>query len=118
MDREEPSSSAPLSSAGTRQTQVFGPVRAVCDCEYVQLGQHYIFGKRIRMRTFTSADAKNHFGELIDMARAAPVGITKYDRPVVVVVAVEEFERMKSLDELPPERTPPETPDNHQVVSK
>jgi prevent-host-death family protein len=89
MDGAEPSSSAPLSSAGTRQTQVFGPVRAVCDCSYVQLGQHCIFGKRIRMRTFTSADAKNHFGELIDMARAAPVGITKYDRPVVVVVAVD-----------------------------
>jgi prevent-host-death family protein len=47
------------------------------------------------MRKFTSADAKNHFGELIDAARAAPVAITKYDRPVVVMVAVEEFERLK-----------------------
>jgi prevent-host-death family protein len=47
------------------------------------------------MRTFTSADAKNNFGELIDLARAAPVAITKYDRPVVVVMAVEEFERLK-----------------------
>jgi prevent-host-death family protein len=50
------------------------------------------------MRTLTSADAKNNFGELIDLARAAPVGITKYDRPVVVVMAVEEFERLKALD--------------------
>jgi prevent-host-death family protein len=50
------------------------------------------------MRTFTSADAKNNFGELIDLARAAPVGITKYDRPVVVVLAVEEFKRLKALD--------------------
>jgi prevent-host-death family protein len=49
------------------------------------------------MRTFTSADAKNNFGELIDMARAAPVAITKYDRRVVVVMAVEEFERLKDL---------------------
>ena len=48
------------------------------------------------MRKFTSADAKNHFGELIDAARAAPVAITKYDRPVVVIVAVEEFDRMKA----------------------
>lgn len=39
------------------------------------------------MRKFTSADAKNHFGELIDAARAAPVAITKYDRAVVVMVA-------------------------------
>lgn len=46
------------------------------------------------MRKFTSAHAKNHFGELIDAARAAPVAITKYDRTVVVMVAVEEFERL------------------------
>jgi prevent-host-death family protein len=50
------------------------------------------------MRSFTSADAKNNFGELIDLARAAPVVVTKYDRPVVVVMAVEEFERLKALD--------------------
>jgi hypothetical protein len=29
------------------------------------------------------------------MARAAPVAITKYDRPVVVVMAMEEHERLK-----------------------
>jgi prevent-host-death family protein len=49
------------------------------------------------MRTFTSAEAKNNFGELIDLARAAPVAVTKYDRPVVVVMAVEEFERLRAL---------------------
>ena len=36
--------------------------------------------------------------KLIDMARAAPVAVTKYERPVVVVLAVEEFERLKALD--------------------
>ena len=46
------------------------------------------------MRSITSADAKNNFGELIDLARAAPVAVTKYDRPVVVVMAVEEYERL------------------------
>lgn len=46
------------------------------------------------MRTFSSASAKNHFGELIDAARLAPVAITKYDKPFVVVMAVEEFERL------------------------
>ena len=50
------------------------------------------------MRAFTSADAKNNFGELIDMARAAPVAITKYDRRVAVIMAVEEFERMKAFE--------------------
>ncbi|MFN3347373.1 type II toxin-antitoxin system Phd/YefM family antitoxin [Pseudorhodoplanes sp.] len=49
------------------------------------------------MRKFTSAHAKNHFGELIDAARAEPVAITKYDRTVVVMVAAEEFERIKEL---------------------
>ena len=46
------------------------------------------------MRSITSADAKNNFGELIDLARAAPVAVTKYDRPVVVVMAVEEYEKL------------------------
>ena len=46
------------------------------------------------MRSITSADAKNNFGELIDLARAAPVTVTKYDRPVVVVMAAEEYERL------------------------
>ncbi|NKC31601.1 type II toxin-antitoxin system Phd/YefM family antitoxin [Falsiroseomonas selenitidurans] len=50
------------------------------------------------MRTFTSADAKNKLGELIDLARAAPVAITKYDRPVAVIMAVEESERIKGPD--------------------
>ena len=48
------------------------------------------------MRTFSSADAKNHFGEMIDAARLAPVAVTKYDKPFVVVMGVEEFERLKS----------------------
>lgn len=50
------------------------------------------------MRTFTAAEAKNKFGELVDLARAAPVAITKYDRPVLVVMAIEEFERLQALD--------------------
>lgn len=49
------------------------------------------------MRSITSADAKNNFGELIDLARAAPITVTKYDRPVVVVMAVEEYERLNGL---------------------
>jgi prevent-host-death family protein len=49
------------------------------------------------MRIFSSADAKNHFGELIDAARLAPVAVTKYDKPFVVVMGIEEFERVKTL---------------------
>jgi len=50
------------------------------------------------MRTFTAAEAKNKFGEMVDMARSAPVASIKYDRPVLVVTAVEEFERMQALN--------------------
>jgi prevent-host-death family protein len=52
------------------------------------------------MRKFTSAHAKNHFGELIDAARAAPVAITKYDRTAVVIVATEEYERIRLTREV------------------
>lgn len=50
------------------------------------------------MRTFTAAEAKNKFGELVDLARSTPVAITKYDRPVLVVLAIEEFERLQAID--------------------
>ena len=47
------------------------------------------------MRTVSAKDAKYHFGELIDTARAEPVTVVKYGRPVVVVMAVEEYERLQ-----------------------
>ena len=50
------------------------------------------------MKTLTAKDAKYGFGRLIDRARAEPVAVAKHGRPVVVVMAVEEFERLKALD--------------------
>ena len=50
------------------------------------------------MQTLSAKDAKYGFGRLIDLARAAPVTVAKYGRPVVVVLAVEEYERLKALD--------------------
>lgn len=47
------------------------------------------------MRRFSSAEAKYHFGELVDAARLAPVAVTKYDKPFVVVLSAEEYERMR-----------------------
>ena len=49
------------------------------------------------MKTLTAKDAKYGFGRLIDWARAEPVMIAKHGRPVVVVMAVEEYERLKEL---------------------
>ncbi len=50
------------------------------------------------MKPFISSYAQNHFGVLIDAARIAPVAVTKYDKPFVVVMAVEEYERLKLLE--------------------
>jgi prevent-host-death family protein len=50
------------------------------------------------MQTLTAKDAKYGFGRLIDLARASPITVAKHGRPVVVVMAVEEFERLKALD--------------------
>jgi prevent-host-death family protein len=46
------------------------------------------------MQTLSARDAKNNFGRLIDMARAEPVTVEKHGRAVVVVLAVEEYERL------------------------
>jgi len=50
------------------------------------------------MQTLTAKEAKYGFGRLIDLARASPVAVAKHGRPVVVVMAVEEYERLKALD--------------------
>jgi len=48
------------------------------------------------MQHISARDAKNGFGRLIDLARAKPVSIDKYGRPVVVVLSVEEYERLSA----------------------
>ena len=50
------------------------------------------------MQTLTATDAKYGFGRLIDLARAEPVTIAKHGRPVVVVMSVEEYERLKKIE--------------------
>jgi prevent-host-death family protein len=46
------------------------------------------------MKTMSAKDAKNSFGMLLDHARAEPVEVQKHGRPVVVVMSVEEFQRL------------------------
>lgn len=48
------------------------------------------------MQTMSAKDAKNTFGLLVDKARAEPVTVEKHGRPVVVVMSVEEFERLSA----------------------
>ena len=50
------------------------------------------------MQALRAKDAKYGFGRLIDLAHADPVAVAKHGRPVVVVLAIEEHERLKALD--------------------
>jgi len=47
------------------------------------------------MKTMSAREAKNAFGLMIDTARAEPVLIEKHGRGVVMVIAVEEYERLR-----------------------
>jgi len=51
-----------------------------------------------QMQTLSAKDAKYGFGRLIDLARAEPVAVAKHGRPVVVVMAIEEYERLKGIE--------------------
>ena len=57
------------------------------------------------MLRMSARDAKNGFGKLIDLARAEPVAIEKFGRSVVIVMAVEEYERLSKKIEQPPSST-------------
>jgi prevent-host-death family protein len=46
------------------------------------------------LQHISAREAKNRFGRLIDEARAAPVAIDKHGRAVVIVLSVEEYERL------------------------
>jgi prevent-host-death family protein len=46
------------------------------------------------MKSMSARDAKNAFGLLLDTARAEPVTIEKHGRRVVVVLSIEEYERL------------------------
>ena len=50
------------------------------------------------MQTISAKEAKYYFGKLIDIARAEPVTVEKHGRAVVVVVAVEEYDRLKAIE--------------------
>ena len=57
-----------------------------------------IFSSKV-MKTLGASEAKNRFGELLDVARREPVQITKKGRNVAVVLSIEEFERLSDLED-------------------
>ena len=60
------------------------------------------------MQSISAKDAKYAFGRLIDLARAEPITVEKHGRPVVVVLAVEEYERLReSANAIPAQSVAP-----------
>jgi prevent-host-death family protein len=45
-------------------------------------------------------DAKNQLSALVEAARSAPQTVTKHGKPVVVIVAAEEYDRLRILEKL------------------
>jgi prevent-host-death family protein len=43
------------------------------------------------MKTVTSVEAQNHFGELLDKAQREPISITRRGRPVAYIVSDEVY---------------------------
>lgn len=51
-------------------------------------------------RTWSVQDAKNRFSEVVEAARRKPQTVTKHGKPAVVVVAADEYERLRKLERL------------------
>jgi antitoxin Phd len=54
----------------------------------------------VTRRNWSVQDAKNRFSEVVEAARRHPQMVTKHGKPTVVVVAVDEYERLRKLEQL------------------
>lgn len=48
--------------------------------------------------TWSVQDAKNRFSEVVDAAQRKPQTVTKHGKPAVVVVAADDYERLRQLE--------------------
>lgn len=53
------------------------------------------------MSTITATDAKNKFGQVLDMAQSEPVRIQKNGRDVAVVLSAEQYGQLVARGEEP-----------------
>ena len=49
------------------------------------------------MKTYTANEAKTRFGEFIDQAQREPVGVTRHDRVVGVMVSLQDYAAMRAF---------------------
>jgi prevent-host-death family protein len=54
----------------------------------------------VALRNWSLQDAKNRFSEVVEAARRQPQMVTKHGKPAVVVVAADEYERLRKLQHL------------------
>jgi antitoxin Phd len=51
-------------------------------------------------QSWSLQDAKNRFSEVVEAARRKPQIVTKHGQPAVVIVAADEYERLRKLQHL------------------
>jgi antitoxin Phd len=51
-------------------------------------------------KTWSVQDAKDRFGAVVEAARRVPQTVTKHGKPTVVIVAADEYERLRRLERL------------------
>jgi len=52
------------------------------------------------VHSWSVQDAKNRFSEVVEAAQRRPQTVTKHGKPAVVVVAADEYERLRKLQHL------------------
>jgi prevent-host-death family protein len=52
--------------------------------------------RRLTVTAITATDAKNRFGQLLEMARTAPVHVQKNGRDVAIVLSPAEYARLRA----------------------
>ena len=51
-------------------------------------------------KSWSVQDAKDQFSSVVEAARRAPQTVTKHGKPAVVIVAADEYERLRQLERL------------------
>ena len=54
----------------------------------------------MRRSKWSLQDAKNKFSAVVEAAHSQPQTVTKHGKPAVVIVAADEYERLKKLEKL------------------
>jgi prevent-host-death family protein len=55
-------------------------------------------GVQMNQKSISSTEFQNKAGQYLDESGKAPIFITRYDRPVRVLLDIEEYERLKRYD--------------------